>query len=323
MQKKMKTIPLIIIALLVLSAKSFSTTITAVASGNWTSNSTWSCNCQPTNADNIIIPAGITVTSSGPVILFLGPVITITINGTLVLNNGSLQVDATDIIKINSGGQITGTGLTGGAVYSGVIPIFIANGSSIAGPKTITNGTLPVTLLFFDGEQTEDKIILSWASASELNFDYYDIDRSPDAIQFTELGKVNGSDDSRERRNYSFEDNSPLIGNSYYRIRAVDLNGSVAATIVTSVNFQGGKRNFETFPNPVTGTTLTTRLNFYPQTGGAISMVDCRGDNVYQETLSADKNEYIFQYTHPLVSGVYFILVRTPEETLHSKIIVP
>src|SRR4051812_18210537 len=110
---------LIITCTLLFPVSLWGATITAINNGNWGSNSTWSCNCQPGNDDNIIIPAGKTVTLTGPVLLFLGPVINITIGGTLVLNNASLSLDSSDVVSILTGGTIAGTGFLGGTVYSG------------------------------------------------------------------------------------------------------------------------------------------------------------------------------------------------------------
>jgi hypothetical protein len=295
-------------------------TITAVANGNWSSNSTWSCNCQPTSSDNIVIPAGITVTSTGPVILFLGPVITITISGTLVLNNGSLQVDASDVITVKPGGKISGTGLTGGQVYSGVIPIFIANGSSINGPSTITSGSLPITLLFFNGQVQGEVVSLTWASATEENLDYYAVQRSNDGLQFETLSLISGAGTSTTRHDYSFTDSAPLPGTQYYRLMSVDKDGSSSYYHVINVVVNEGERAIELFPNPVAGTSVTVKLNFTPGSG-VLGLYDSHGREVMTRLLSVTENQYTFEL--PGERNVFYIvMVKTATETWRSKIIV-
>jgi hypothetical protein len=318
----MKSIFIVLVSLFFfLHTEAYAVTITAVASGNWSSNSTWSCNCQPTNSDNIVIPAGITVTSTGPVILFLGPVITITVSGTLILNNGSLQVDASDIISIPTGGKISGTGITGGAVYSGAIPIFIANGSSINGPQTITGGSLPITLLFFKGETQDKEVLLEWASATEINFDYYAIQRCGDGIHFKTIGKVQGAGNSTTQLNYSYTDSDPLQSVGYYRLQAINMDGTVADNAVITVNFET-TRTVEIFPNPVTGGTLNARLNFYPEEGGQIAVWDSNGSIILQKALTSTECAYTFELIPNMGKGLYFVVVSTTGEKLKTKIIV-
>jgi hypothetical protein len=188
----MKLLYLAIAFVLLFPGRIWSATITAVGSGNWTNNAVWSCNCQPTNSDDIVIPSGRTITANSPIILFFGPVITITVAGTLSLQNTSLQLDASDVVNIVSGGKIMGTGALGGLIFSGVTPIPVTPGSSINGPISVSNGVLPIKLIYFRSTTVDDGIKLEWASAEEKNFDYYDIARSEDGTSFTSIARVTG-----------------------------------------------------------------------------------------------------------------------------------
>jgi Secretion system C-terminal sorting domain len=306
---------------LVVTTETYSATITAVSNGNWTTNSTWSCGCQPSSSDNIVIPAGITVTANGPVILFLGPVIKITISGTLVLNNASLQVDGTDTVDIKSGGQIKATGITGGQVYSGVIPIFIANGSSINGPSKITAGSLPVTLLFFEGKVQGNNVLLQWASASEINSDCYRVTRSVDGIHFETISKIQAAGKSTRQLDYLFTDGEPLLGTSYYRLQSVDLNGPVTDFSIIRVVVDKA-RTVEVFPNPSTGEELTAKLNFYPEEGSQLSVYDSRGTVVLMKQLSPTEHTVDFDLSTTVEHGLYYVVVSTKSERLKRMIMV-
>jgi hypothetical protein len=89
----------------------------------------------------------------------------------------------------------------------------------------ITNSALPVQLTKFDARLDFGKIILNFSTHSEQNFDYFSIERSADAKNYTVIGKVKGSGWSQEKRNYTFTDNNPLPGLNYYRLKAVDFDG--------------------------------------------------------------------------------------------------
>ena len=111
-------------------------TITAVTSGSWVSPATWSCHCLPGKSDDIIIPKGITVSVTRPIMLAPGNNIVITVAGAIDLTNGVLQLDDLDWITIPPGGRIYANGL-GGTIYSGITPIVLERRSYILGPATI------------------------------------------------------------------------------------------------------------------------------------------------------------------------------------------
>lgn len=312
----MKSLAVVIFCALLLPGHLLAATITAVNDGNWGTNSVWSCNCQPTSSDNIVIPAGRTVTSSGPVILFLGPVINITIGGTLVLNNGSLQIDASDAVSILSGGKINGTGLLGGAVYSGVTPIFVPNGSSIDGPKTISNGILPIRLLYFRSTKLDEGILLEWGSSEEVKFDYYDIMRSVDGVSFNSIAKVSGKNISGAE--YSFIDSSPRAGINYYKLIAVDRDGATEELQVINREWNELHDWITVFPNPVTDGTINARLF---GGSGSLRALDCNGLVVAESTFG---NAFSCNLKLPATAGpgVYFVHAQIDGRVAQIKVVV-
>jgi hypothetical protein len=264
-----------------------------------------------------VIPAGITVTSNGPVILFLGPVISITIGGTLTLNNGSLQIDASDVVTILSGGKINGTGLLGGTVYSGVTPIFIANGSSIDGPKTITNGVLPIKLIYFKSEAVGEGIQLEWASAEERNFGYYDIERSEDGRLFTSIATIIGKDNDGSE--YTFVDPSPIEGANYYRLTAVDLDGSREEMQMIKCEWNRQHNWITVFPNPVSGGMI--HALFSDARSGSFRLLDCNG-MLIAESFFANVFGCNLQLPATTGPGIYFVHLQSEGRNAQMKVIV-
>lgn len=104
------------------------------------------------------------------------------------------------------------------------ITTFTSNNFAI-GLNTTT--ILPVVLIQFQVTSTGNVHMLTWTTASELNNDYFIIERSADAIVFSEIGRVKGAGNSEQNLHYSFYDESPLHGINYYRLQQVDFNGNV------------------------------------------------------------------------------------------------
>ena len=85
---------------------------------------------------------------------------------------------------------------------------------------------LPITLLSFTGKSlTNTTNLLEWITSTEINNDYFTLERSSDAQNFSAIGIVNGAGNSNISLNYNFIDDSPLKGINYYRLKQTDFDG--------------------------------------------------------------------------------------------------
>ncbi|NQX99154.1 MAG: hypothetical protein HRT73_14945, partial [Flavobacteriales bacterium] len=88
------------------------------------------------------------------------------------------------------------------------------------------NPPLPIKLLSFEAQcGTEERTIeLTWMSATEINNDFYTIERSIDALNFEVIATVNGAGNSNNLNSYYFKDKHFLTGQVYYRLKQTDFN---------------------------------------------------------------------------------------------------
>lgn len=92
-------------------------------------------------------------------------------------------------------------------------------------------------------------INVDWATASEINCDRFEIERSINAIDFNKIATVKGQNNSSNYHTYSILDADPKIGVNYYRIRQVDIDGKYTySRIVSAKNEYFG---IKISPNPV------------------------------------------------------------------------
>ncbi|MEP7258380.1 MAG: metallophosphoesterase [Flavitalea sp.] len=107
---------------------------------------------------------------------------------------------------------------------------------------TVTaSSALPVSLLNYNVRMANDKAILSWTSASEVNNKYFTVERSANGQDFILIGKINGSLNSEKENNYSFVDEHPFTGINYYRLSQVDVDGQRKYIGMKTVSYNGGK----------------------------------------------------------------------------------
>lgn len=119
---------------------------------------------------------------------------------------------------------------------------------------------LPIELLSFNGKQEKESIELSWATATELNNDYFNIEKSIDGIKWDVLGTIPGAGSSTHTLQYTFEDNTPDEGVQYYRLKQTDFDGTFTYSDAIAINFKGSANanSISIYPNP----NSSNQLNF-------------------------------------------------------------
>jgi hypothetical protein len=303
----MKLLKASVICIFMLSnSLTFGATRTAIANGNWANNSTWDCGCIPSDSDHIIIPTGRIVRITSAVLLVnIFSNIVIEVWGELILDNASLSVNAADVIMIPTGGKITDTGFFGGLITSGLGAI---NSFPINGPASITNGVLPIELVSFTVEETSGGILVKWESAMERDVSHYVVERSADGISFEELHVLSVAGNSMTSKSYTFMDTEPFLGRAYYRLRSVDLDGSIEIFNVVSAMAMHAKFRVTMYPNPVAGSILRIAPNAAFKDGDHFVILSSHGKSLLKGTITGFLNELDLA---GLESGVYYIELRT------------
>ena len=140
------------------------------------------------------------------------------------------------------------------------------NGGYSTALVTLTvNNPLPVTWSDFYGKEISCEVVLNWTTASELNNDYFEIEKSTNGRDFTSLGTIKGSGTVNDYRQYKFVDKLPATEN-YYRIKQVDFDGKTdySKLIVLKSNCIENDENIgiaTLFPNPAMYNDAHLRFN--------------------------------------------------------------
>lgn len=145
----------------------------------------------------------------------------------------------------------------------------------------ILGAILPVTLSSFSAQPEESQVELQWSTANEVNNDHFTVERSRDGISFEAIGRVDGRGDSHSEQWYRFTDHRPHNGQSYYRLRQVDLDGTQQIHQLVEVHFDGRPVTaMKIWPTLVQG-RLQVQLN-KPNSKGQLQLWDMNGIMIRQ-----------------------------------------
>lgn len=196
---------------------------------------------------------------------------------------------------------------------------FCANLSKNAVEVNITAGDLPVSLLSFTAKKTGSHTQLDWSTATEQNSSHFNIQRSADGMNFTDvLGKVNAAGNSNSVRNYTFMDNNPLKNWNYYRLEQIDINGDVHYSNIVAVKYEDKARSFSIYPNPAKDFIYIT---YNGRISGVmnVQIIDNKGAMVDARRLNVlGGNTFSKININRLASGVYILRYTTAEGEVSS-----
>ena len=171
--------------------------------------------------------------------------------------------------------------------------------------------SLPVKLLLFTAKVAQnERIILNWQTASEINNDFFNVERSNDGIHFEVIEKVKGSGYSAKIRNYAYTDLNPIQGVSYYRLCQVDYDGKIYLSEVVDIAFESTRvLTIKIYPNLL---LENGALNFNSEREGIclISIFNIGGKEVcaFTTTCLRGENKIDLNFSD-YEAGMYFITV--------------
>ncbi len=174
---------------------------------------------------------------------------------------------------------------------------------------------VPVELISFEAKTDSNRIILFWATASELNNQGFYIEKSYDKMNWATIGFVNGNGTTTEINNYSFIDRQVFNGESNYRLKQIDFDGSFTYSEAVSVYYENLPINFELFQNYPNPFNPKTNIKYtIPQNDMVkISLYSILGDKI-TDLVNEEKQTGFYTITfnaNNLASGVYFYKMIT------------
>lgn len=183
---------------------------------------------------------------------------------------------------------------------------------------------LPVEFAEFTARRNgKNNVSLNWATASEINNAYFEIQRSTDGKNFEAINKVIGAGNSNMLTSYTYEDANLQPRVYYYRLKQVDFDGAFAYSPIRTVNLTGENEMSlnQVYPNPFNN-ELNLNIDALKTEQVQVKLIDMNGAEVFAQSfqLNAGSNILSSNVAH-LPSGVYIAQVSTATELFTYKLI--
>ena len=153
------------------------------------------------------------------------------------------------------------------------------------------NNPLPIDLLSFTADCSDDVVDINFSVISQVNNDYFIIERSKDALIWEELKLIEGAGNTNTQMDYAYLDIDPLNGISYYRLKQVDHNGDSEIFYPISVSCEQEQlMPIELYPNPVINEfTFEIELDEFQGNDVYCTILDARGLIVQRDRIVLER----------------------------------
>ncbi|MEO7045663.1 MAG: T9SS type A sorting domain-containing protein [Ferruginibacter sp.] len=225
---------------------------------------------------------------------------------------------------INSGEGATNTpaGIT---FNTYTISDVLANGHIVTSltyttPLPLGASVTPVTFSSFNVKCNDKGAAVVWATETEANSSYFDIQKSINGTDWTSIGNMNSTGNSSAHKDYQYQDIQ--AGTGFYRIRQVDLNGNSSYTAVIPSACSSRSLTATVYPIPARD-KVTVTINSDHNVRTDIELVDATGRIVLKQNAIINKGlNNIVLDIHSLPSGNYILVSSDASIYLNKKVIV-
>lgn len=168
---------------------------------------------------------------------------------------------------------------------------------------------LNVTFNQFNGLVDGAKIRLRWITTQDADVQRYVVEKSENGLQFESIDSL-AVQPNNLRNTYQTNDDLPFRGTNYYRIKAVNLNGSVKLSPVLRIYNGFVGNTLLVFPNP-SGTQLDIWFAGVKKGNYRLSVLLTNGQTIHTERISHDGSDRTWRVSLPQVlpTGICYVFL--------------
>lgn len=184
-----------------------------------------------------------------------------------------------------------------------------------------TQVDFPIELLFFNAEKQGNHALLTWATATEIDNDFFVVERSANGVDFIALGQVDGAGTTTEEQHYAFMDEMPFAGINYYRLRQVDFDEKCSYTEIRALDFSSIGSSVSILPNPTKG-TVSVNIRAAIQQTAKVELMDELGRVLQQFSVEPAPSMSVQLDLSNLPSAVYIVRITSGNQQLALEKVV-
>ncbi len=202
----------------------------------------------------------------------------------------------------------------------------LANGNVVTSEATTlnyTNNPLPIELLHFTASSSNNEVVINWATAAEINNDFFTIEKSRDGSSWEVVDYITGAGNSNYMIEYSYTDANASEGISYYRLKQTDYDGQFEYFAPAAVSITKAQAAAEIVSVNISATSMD--VYFQNESENAVIMVaDIQGRILAQYNLGSEEYVQNVKVNFPRSYAGEVVMVRmvSSDSSVEKKFMV-
>jgi hypothetical protein len=160
---------------------------------------------------------------------------------------------------------------------------------------------LPIELITFKGFAAKSSNVLQWTTATEINNDYFQLERSINGYEFNAIAIIDGAGNSTSIKNYESADENISEKIYYYRLKQVDFDGRFSYSNIISIERNQTSNSFvDVYPNPsntgiinISTSDDVTEITIYNAVGQVVRKINTIATSNYIQDINIAEGVYI------------------------------
>lgn len=253
------------------------------------------------------------------------------VNGTEYTGNTTYSGSGEQVVFSGAGTSVTVYNLSSQTTYwfrvyeynnEGVYTLYQTITESDNPNTPDGSGTLPVKITTFSAKIIEGKVHIDWVTLTEINNDYFNIEKSFDAVNFETIGKIKGNGSSNIPIEYSYVDNNVTNGVVYYRLVQVDIDGSKTESNAIKLDIRDidNQTIISKISQDMSKINIICNASNQPL---LIRLLDLSGKVVYSSQINTAQNSNVISIPkYSLPNGMYLLALQTNNNRDTRKLII-
>lgn len=179
--------------------------------------------------------------------------------------------------------------------------------------QTVNNARIaPVVISEFKLSKAKSDALLNWSTATEINAERFDIERSYNGVDFQKIGALKAAGTSFTTQDYRYIDKHALQMNTqwlYYRLKQVDFDGQFEYSEVRSLRMDGSTESSKIFPNPI---VAGQAIGIEADEIHSVALYNLQGQIIREKKYDGVKQ--INWYSDKIETGMYILIVNNTEK---------
>ncbi|MEI6184829.1 MAG: MBG domain-containing protein, partial [Bacteroidota bacterium] len=164
--------------------------------------------------------------------------------------------------------------------------------------------------------------VIDWSVATEKEVKSYTVEHSTSGNDFKSINTTVAK--NANNSNYSYTDNNANTGDNYYRIKAINVDGSVQYSSIAKVTIGDRNEGISIYPNPIVGKTMNVQMSNIAEGTYSLSMTNANGQQVMEQQLqhAGGSVTSTVQLPTAVASGIYQLRLTSNGKSYTETVIV-